>query len=154
MRDRGIKVIAKNRKASHEYHLSERYEAGMVLTGTEIKSIRNHRVDLKRSYVRMTQGEAWVYDLHISPYEQGNRENPDPERPRKLLMRRKELAQIYRALQDRGVTLIPTSLYLKDGYAKLEIAIARGKKLYDKREDIAKRDAQRQIDRALREKYR
>jgi SsrA-binding protein len=154
MREQGIKVISKNRRASHEYHLGTRYEAGMVLTGTEIKSIRNHKVDLKRGFARLVRGEVWLFDMHISPYEQGNRENHEPERPRKLLLRRKEIAQIERATQEKGTTMIPTRLYLKDGYAKVEIAIARGKKLYDKRQDIAKRDSQRQVERALREKYR
>lgn len=154
MRDRGIKVISKNRRAGHEYHLGDRYEAGMVLMGTEIKSIRGHRADIKRGFARIVQGEAWLYDVHIAPYEQGNRENHEPERPRKLLLNRKELAKLQRSLQDKGVTLIPTTLYLKDGYAKIEIAVAQGKKLYDKRQDIAKRDAQRQVERALREKYR
>ncbi len=155
MREQGIKVISKNRKASHEYHLGERYEAGMVLTGTEIKSIRNHKVDLKRGFARIVQGELWLYDTHIAPYDQGNRENHEPERPRKLLLHRREIAKILRAMMhDKGVTLIPTTLYLKDGYAKVEIAIAQGKKLYDKRESLAKRDAQMQVERALREKYR
>ncbi len=154
MRDRGIKVVSKNRRASHEYHLGDRYEAGMVLTGTEIKSIRGNRVDIKRGFARIVQGEAWLYDIHIAPYDQGNRENHEPERPRKLLLTRKELAKLERALQDKGVTLIPTALYLKDGYAKIEIAVAQGKKLYDKRQDMAKRDAERQVERALREKYR
>ena len=154
MREQGIKVISKNRKASHEYHLGERYEAGLVLTGTEIKSIRGHKVDLKRGFARLVRGEMWLYDVHISPYEQGNRENHEPERPRKLLLHRKEIAQIERATQEKGTTIIPTRLYLKNGYAKVEVAIATGKKLYDKRQDIAKRDAQRQVERALREKYR
>ncbi len=125
----------------------------MVLTGTEIKSIRGHKVDLKRAYARLINGELWLIDCHIAPYAQGNRENHEPERPRKLLVSKRELARIERILQDKGVTLIPTRLYLKNGWAKVEIAVARGKKTYDKRADIAKRDADRQIDRALKRKY-
>ncbi len=125
----------------------------MVLTGTEIKSIRNSKADLKRAYARVKNGEAWLFELHISPYEQGNRENHEPERPRKLLLHKKEIAKLVRELQDKGVTLVPTQLYLKNGRAKVEIAVARGKKSYDKRQDIAKRDANRQIERALKKKY-
>lgn len=154
MRPKGIKVISTNRRATHEYHLNTRYEAGLVLTGTEIKSIRQSKVDLRRGYARVQQGEVWLYDVHIAQYEQGNRENHEPERPRKLLLRKKEIVKLERETQEKGVTLIPTRLYLKDGRAKVEIAVAQGKKLYDKRSDIAKKDAQRQVERALREKYR
>lgn len=154
MRPKGIKVVSTNRRATHEYHLNTRYEAGLVLTGTEIKSIRQSKVDLRRGYARVQQGEVWLYDVHIAQYEQGNRENHEPERPRKLLLRKKEIAKLERETQEKGVTLIPTKLYLKDGRAKVEIAVAQGKKLYDKRSDIAKKDAQRQVERALREKYR
>ena len=154
MYQKGIKPVATNRKASHEYHLEERFEAGMVLTGTEIKSVRLNRVDLKRAFARVQQGEVWLYDAHIAQYEQGNRENHEPERPRKLLLHKREIAKLVRATQESGVTLIPTRMYLKDGRAKVEIAIARGKKLYDKRQSIAERDSKRQMERALREKYR
>lgn len=154
MRPKGIKVVSNNRRASHEYHLDDRYEAGMVLTGTEIKSIRQNKVDLKRGFARVYRGEVWLHDVYIAQYEQGNRENHEPERPRKLLLHKKEIAKIERATQEKGVTLIPTKLYLKDGRAKVEIAVARGKRLFDKRADIAKKDAQRQVERALREKYR
>ena len=153
MREKGIKVISTNRRARHDYHLDELFEAGMVLTGTEIKSIRNHKVDLKRAYGRLIRGELWLLDCHIAPYEQGNRENHETERPRKLLVTRKELIKIERIMIDKGVTLIPTRLFLKDGWAKVEIAVARGKKNYDKRADIADREASRQIERALKRKY-
>lgn len=153
MRPKGIKVVSKNRRASFDYHLEERFEAGLVLTGTEIKSLRNHGADLKRGYARPRDGEVWLLDIHIAPYEQGNRDNHEPERPRKLLLHKREIAKIERALQDKGITLIPTQLYLKDGIAKIEIALARGKRQYDKRADLAKKDAQRQIDRALNQKY-
>ena len=126
----------------------------MVLTGTEIKSIRQNKVDLKRGYARVYDGEVWLHDVYIGPYEQGNRENHEPERRRKLLLHKKEIAKIERETQEQGITLIPTRLYLKDGRAKIEIAIAQGKKLYDKRRDMAKKDANRQVERALREKYR
>lgn len=154
MRPTGIKVISNNRRAGHEYHLDNRYEAGMVLTGTEIKSIRQNKVDLKRGFARVQNGEVWLYDVYIAPYEQGNRENHEPERRRKLLLNKKEIYKLDEATRERGVTLIPTKLYLHNGRAKIEIAIARGKKLYDKRAAMAKRDAQRQMERALREKYR
>ncbi|MEM7798134.1 MAG: SsrA-binding protein SmpB [Chloroflexota bacterium] len=154
MRESGIKVIAKNRQASFNYMLGDRYEAGLVLTGTEIKSIRNNKVDLKRSFARPEDGEMWVYELYISPYEQGNRENHEPERKRKLLLHRKEIAKIERELTDRGVTIVPTKLYLKDGRAKIEVAVARGKKNYDKRQALAKKDAQRTIERSLKERNR
>jgi SsrA-binding protein len=153
MSENGIKVVAKNRRARHDYHLSDSFEAGMVLTGTEIKSIRNSKADLKRAFARITNGEVWLFDLHISPYEQGNRENHEPERPRKLLLHKKEIAKLLRELQTNGVTLVPTQLYLKNGRAKVEISVARGKKNYDKRQDIAKRDANRQIERALKQQY-
>ena len=124
----------------------------MVLTGTEIKSVRNNKVDLKRGYARLDDGEIWLLETHISQYEMGNRENHETERPRKLLLNKKEISKIAKELQVVGVTLIPTKLYLKDGRAKVEIAIARGKKNYDKRQAIAKRDANRQIERNLRER--
>lgn len=151
---KGEKLVSKNRKASFEYHLGDRYEAGMVLTGTEIKSIRANKVDLKRAYARPDDGEIWLLDLHISQYEQGNRENHEPERKRKLLLNRKEIAKIERSLQEKGVTLVPTRLYLKNGLAKVEIAVASGKKNYDKRQSVAKKDANRQIQRALKERSR
>lgn len=150
----GEKIVSKNRRAHYDYHLGERYEAGLVLTGTEIKSIRNSKADLKRAYARPDNGEVWLLDLHISQYEQGNRENHEPERPRKLLLNRREIFKIEKALNDKGATLIPTRLYLKNGLAKVEIAIATGKKNYDKRQAVAKKDANRQIQRTLKERSR
>lgn len=154
MRPKGIKIVSHNRRASHDYELGETYEAGIVLTGTEIKSVRLNKVDLKRGYARVKDGEVWLYDIHISPYEQGNRENHEPERPRKLLLHKREIAKLFRLIKEKGVTLVPTKMYLKDGRAKIEIAVATGKKSFDKRESLAKKDSQRQIERALREKYR
>lgn len=154
MRPKGIKIVSHNRRASHDYELGETYEAGIVLTGTEIKSVRLNKVDLKRGYARVKDGEVWLYDIHISPYEQGNRENHEPERPRKLLLHKREIAKLFRLIKEKGITLVPTKMYLKDGRAKIEIAVATGKKSFDKRESLAKKDSQRQIERALREKYR
>jgi SsrA-binding protein len=149
-----IKVVASNRRASHTYELLDKFEAGMVLTGTEIKSIRDNRVNLQRSYVQNRDGELWLVEAHISPYEFGSRENHEPNRPRKLLLHRREINRIISQLDEKGLTLVPTRLYLKNGRAKLEIALARGKKLHDKRAALAKKDSDRQIERALREKYR
>jgi SsrA-binding protein len=154
MKKEGIKVIAQNRRASHDYELLDHFEAGLVLTGTEIKSIRANRVNLQRSYVQNQDGELWLVEAHISPYEHGNRENHDPVRPRKLLLNRREINKIIGDLTTKGVTLVPTRLYLKDGRAKVEVALAKGKKLYDKRAAIAKKESDRQLERALREKYR
>ncbi len=152
---KGEKIVAKNRRASFDFHLGERFEAGLVLTGTEIKSVRASKADLKRAYARPDEnGELWLLDMHISPYEQGNRENHEPERKRKLLLHRKEIYKIERAMFDKGVTLVPTRLYLKNGLAKVEIAIATGKKNYDKRQSIAKKDANRQVQRELKERSR
>lgn len=150
----GEKIVSKNRRAHFDYHLGERFEAGLVLTGTEIKSIRNNKADLKRAYARPDNGEMWLLDMHVSQYEQGNRENHDPERPRKLLLNRREIFKIEKAMIDKGVTIIPTRLYLKNGLAKVEIAIATGKKNYDKRQAVAKKDANRQIQRTLKERNR
>ena len=150
----GIKIVAKNRRTRHEYHILETFEAGLALKGTEIKSIRAHRVSLKRGYVQPRGDELWLVDVHIAEYEQGNRENHDPVRPRKLLLHRREIDKSIEALNQKGLTCIPTMMYLKNGRAKVEIALARGKKLHDKRQDLARRDSQRQMERALREKYR
>jgi SsrA-binding protein len=150
----GIKIISKNRRASFDYHLLDRFEAGLVLTGTEIKSVRANQVSLRRSFVQGRDGELWLIEANIAPYAHGNRENHDPTRPRKLLLHRREINKIMESLTQKGLTVIPTKLYLKDGLAKVEIALARGKVGRDKRADMAKRDAQRQIERALREKYR
>lgn len=149
------KQIASNKKAFHDYFIEEKYEAGIVLTGTEIKSIRQGRINLKESYAKVEHGEVFVYSMNISPYDHGNIYNVDPMRPRKLLLNRREIRKIDATLAQQGLTLIPLSLYLNEkGMAKLEIGIARGKKLYDKRESIAKRDATRNIDRMMKTRNR
>ena len=146
------KVIATNRRAAHDFFLENRYEAGLVLTGTEIKSIRAGKVSLQHAYVLPRGGELWLVDAHIAPYEHGNRMNHDPRRPRKLLLHKKEINRLIDRVTTRGYTIIPTLLYLRDGRAKLEIALARGKRKYDKRQAIAKRETQRRVDRALRDR--
>lgn len=148
------KVIATNRKASHDYSLEESIEAGLVLMGSEIKSIRDNRVNLRDGYVLEQNGELWLMNVHISNYEQAGVFGHDPLRPRKLLLHKKQIARLISQLRERGYTLIPTSLYLKDGRAKVEIALARGKKQYDKRADLAEKDSRREIERALRERDR
>lgn len=150
----GKKIVAKNRKARHEYELLEFFEAGLVLTGTEIKSVRANRVSLARSYVQPRDGELWLVEAHIAEYEHGNRQNHEPTRPRKLLLHRREINKILDELSQKGLTAVPTLFYLKNGRAKLEFALARGKKLHDKRQSVAKRDSDRQVQRALREKFR
>ena len=150
----GRKVIATNRKASFSYFLEDRFEAGLVLTGTEIKSIRAGRVNLQQAYVLAQGDELWLIDAHIAPYEHGNRQNHEPRRPRKLLLHRRQINRLIDRVATRGYTIIPTLLYLKDGRAKLEIALARGKRQYDKRQSIAKRDSDRQVHRALRDRSR
>ena len=148
----GIKVIAENRKAFHDYFVEQRYEAGIILTGTEIKSIRAGKVNLKDSYAEINNGEVWLNQMHISPYEQGNRFNHNPLRKRKLLLNRSEIAKITGKVQQQGMTLIPLKIYLKQGLAKIELGLCKGKKTYDKREDLAKRDAKRQMERDLRDR--
>ena len=150
----GKKIIAKNKRAKFEYELLDRFEAGLVLQGTEIKSIRNNQVNLQRAYVQARGEELWLVEAHISEYKQGNRENHDPVRPRKLLLHKKEIQKILDGLQQKGLTCVPTILYLTNGRAKVEVALARGKKLHDKRQSVAKRDSDRQVERALRQKYR
>lgn len=149
-----VKTIANNKRARFEYEILETYEAGMVLTGTEIKSIRAGQVNLRQSFVQPREGELWLVDAHIAEYKHGNRENHDPSRPRKLLLHRREINKIIDQLTQKGLTVVPTRLYLKNGRAKLEIGLGRGKKLHDKRSDIAKKDARRQMDRAVKERYR
>lgn len=149
----GIKVVSRNRRARHDYHLEDTYEAGLVLHGTEIKSVRAGQVSLQRSYVQQKNGELWLMEANISPYEHGNRENHEPKRPRKLLLHRREIDKIIVALTQKGRTMVPTKLYLKDGIAKVEVAVARGKRKYDKRQDLARKDAERRVERALRQKY-
>ncbi len=151
MTDDSVKIIATNRKASHDYFLLDHFEAGMALLGTEIKSIRAGGVNLREAYVRVAAREVWLINAHIAPYDpSGRMGSHDPLRPRKLLLRKKEIAKLQEALQQKGLTVVPTKLYLSKGRAKLEIALAKGKKQYDKRETIAKRDAEREIQRALR----
>lgn len=149
-----IKVVYNNKRATFDYELLERLEAGLALTGTEIKSVRANNVSLQRSYVQARGDELWLLEANISPYEHGNRENHDPTRPRKLLLHRREINRILSNIAQKGLTIVPTRLYLKGGRAKVEIALARGKRKFDKREDIARRDADRQVERALREKFR
>lgn len=148
----GIKVVATNRKAGRDFHLDDRREAGLVLMGTEIKSIRAGRVNLSDGYVQPRNGELWLINVHIAPYDPSGRYGHEPLRPRKLLLHRQEINRLISRVQERGYTIIPTRLYLKHGRAKIEIALARGKRKYDKRQAIAKRDAQRDIERALRER--
>jgi SsrA-binding protein len=141
------KVVATNRKASQEYFLLERYEAGIVLQGSEIKSIRNGQISLAEAYIQIEDGEAWLIDAHVAPYEQAALFGHEPRRPRKLLLHRNEIRRLFDDVRQKGVTIIPIKVYLKEGRAKIEIEVAKGKKLYDKREAIAKRDAEREIQR-------
>ncbi len=150
----GREVVATNRKAHHEYTLEDSIEAGIVLMGSEIKSIREHRVNLKDGYVEERGGELWLLNVHISEYDQASVFGHDPLRPRKLLLHKKEIARMITRMRERGYTAVPTLMYLKDGRAKVEIAIARGKKQYDKRDAISDRDNKREIERALKERYR
>jgi SsrA-binding protein len=145
-----VKVIAVNRRASHDYFIDDRIEAGLVLTGTEIKSIREGRVNLREGYARIQDGEGWLVNVHIAPYEQGNRYNHDPRRERKLLLHRDEISNLIGRVRQRGYTLVPMQLYLKHGRAKVELGLARGKREFDKRDAIAKREAQREIERHVR----
>ncbi|WP_088227124.1 SsrA-binding protein SmpB [Desulfosporosinus sp. FKB] len=154
MPSEGIKVVSENRKAFHDYFIEDRIEAGIILTGTEIKSIRNGRVNLKDSYAHLDNGEIWVYQMHISPYEQGNRFNHDPLRPRKLLLHRSEINKLVGRIQQQGLTLIPTKIYLKRGLAKVELGVAQGKKNYDKRQALAEKESKRDIERALKDRNR
>ncbi len=142
-----VKVVASNRKASHEYFLLDHFEAGISLQGSEIKSIRAGQISLNEAYVRVEEGQAWLIDAHIAPYTQASRLNHAPRRPRRLLLHAAEIRRIEDQVRQKGVTVVPTRAYLKDGRAKVEIAIAKGKKLYDKRETIAKRDAEREMAR-------
>jgi SsrA-binding protein len=151
---RGEQTVAENRRARHEYHLSDRVEAGLVLTGSEVKSLRAGGAQLRRSYADIRDGELWLVGAHVAPYEQAGIQNHDPDRDRKLLLHRKEIDSLTGKVQERGFTLIPTRLYFKDGRVKVEIALARGKDVRDKRRDIARRDADRQIERALKQRSR
>jgi SsrA-binding protein len=149
-----VKVIATNRKARYEYRFHDTVEAGLVLVGSEIKSIRAGRVSLQEGFVLFEGGEAWLVNVHIAQYDPASVQNHEPKRRRKLLLHRREIDRLQRRVQEKGFTVVPTRLYLKDGRAKVEIALARGKKQYDKRQVIAERDSKRQMDRALKERYR
>ena len=148
------KVITTNRKARHDYSLEDTFEAGLVLMGSEIKSIRDNRVNLQDGFVAEREGELWLMNVHISPYDQASVFGHEPMRPRKLLMHRKEIARLTAQMRERGYTVVPTLLYLKNGRAKVEIALARGKKQYDKRAAIAERDSKREIARILKDRDR
>jgi SsrA-binding protein len=151
---RGVKVAASNRKARHDYFILEKYEAGIELSGTEVKSIRAGKVNLKDSFCQVKNGELFLYNMHISPYEQGNIFNRDPMRVRRLLMHKKEINRLFGIVKQTGYSLIPISLYFKDSRVKLQVGLCRGKKLYDKREDMARRTAKRDIERAIKEQNR
>lgn len=147
-RDRNArKSIAYNRKARHEYEIEDTYDAGLVLVGTEVKSLRAGRVNLQDAFCRIEQGEAWLYNMHITPYEMGNRWNVEPRRRRKLLLHGWQIQELWAETEQKGLTIVPLSLYFQRGFAKMEIALARGKKLYDKRESIAERDQEREARR-------
>lgn len=150
MKQPGTKQIASNRKAFHDYFIEERYEAGIELFGTEVKSLRQGTVNLKDSWCDISNGEIWIKQMHISPYEKGNIFNRDPIRPRKLLMHKKEIMKLYGTLKQEGLTLVPLSLYFKNSRVKVEVGLCRGKKLYDKRANMAKKDAKRTIERTLK----
>ena len=149
----GVKVIATNRKAGHDYFLFDRFEAGLVLKGSEIKSIRAGQISIKEAYIAVDQGEAWLVDAHIAPYDPASRENHEPTRRRKLLLHRREIEKLQDGLRQKGLTIIPLKIYMKNGRAKVELATARGKKKYDKRAAIAKRDAEREIQRDMKGRY-
>jgi len=154
MAEEGFKVVAQNKKARHEFFIEQTIEAGIVLSGTEVKSIRLGKVNLKDSYATINNGEVFVCGMHISPYEQGNIFNMEPMRDRKLLMHKAEINKLIGYTQQKGLTMVPTRMYFKHGKVKIEIGVAKGKKLYDKREDMADRDAKREIDRKMKENMR
>jgi SsrA-binding protein len=148
--EQGTKIIARNKRARHDYAIEDVVEAGLVLTGTEVKSLRAGRASLADGFGLITDSEAWLHGVHIPEYTQGTWTNHEPRRVRKLLLHRKEIERLARSTQERGLTLVPLSLYFKDGKAKIELGLARGKRTYDKRQDLAKRDAAREVDRELR----
>jgi SsrA-binding protein len=155
MKERTVKLVANNKKARHDYFIEDTYEAGIALTGTEIKSIRAGKVSIKESYAKIQDGEVLLLGMNVSPYEQGNRFNVDPLRPRKLLLHKKEIRKLIGATTQEGMTLVPLRIYInKAGLAKVELAVARGKKLYDKRDAIAKKDAARKMDQAVKQSLR
>ena len=144
------KLIANNKKAYHDYFIEEKYETGIVLHGTEVKSLRMGKCSIKESFVHIDQGEVFIYGMHISPYEKGNIFNKDPLRPKKLLMHRNQIMKLQGQLSEKGYTLVPLQVYFKDGLAKVEVGLAKGKKLYDKRQDIAKKDQRRENEREFK----
>ncbi len=148
-----IKLVANNKKAYHDYFIEEKYECGIALHGTEVKSLRMGKCSIKEAFIRIENGEVFVYGMHISPYEKGNIFNKDPLRVKKLLMHRQEIRKLLGKIKEKGYTLVPLQVYFSRGKAKAEIGLARGKKLYDKREDIAKKDARREAERAVKGKY-
>lgn len=152
---REAKVIAKNRRAFHEYEIMETYEAGLELTGTEVRSLREHNCQLTDCFALIRNGEAWMHNVHIAPFAQGNINNPDPDRKRKLLLHKKEIRILQEQVREKGMALVPLKMYFKEnGLVKVELAVARGKKLYDKRASMKERDARRDIDRAMKEHSR
>lgn len=152
MPQKGVKIIAQNRRARHDFFVLETWEAGIELKGTEVKSLRLGKCNLKDAYAAVKNGEIFAMGLHISPYEKGSYFNTDPMRPKRLLMHKAEIRKAQQSVMQQGLTLIPLSIYLKDGRMKLELALCKGKKLYDKRDDMARRDAKRDIERSMREK--
>lgn len=144
------KIVVQNRKARHEFHVLETWEAGLALQGTEVKALREGKANLLDAFARVERGEVWLYGMHISPYEQGNRFNHDPLRPRKLLLHRREIRKMIGQVEKSGLTLVPLDVHFTRGVAKVNLALVRGKKLHDKREDLKRRDAERDIQRALR----
>ena len=149
MKSEGVKTVASNRKARHDYFIEDRFEAGIVLLGTEIKSVRAGRVSLREAYVTTDGNEAWLINAHIAPYDPASRMNHDPKRMRKLLLHKKEIIELFDGIRQKGYTIVPITMYLKSGKAKIEIALARGKRQYDKRRDLAKRDAEREMARSM-----
>ncbi|MBO9540437.1 SsrA-binding protein SmpB [bacterium] len=147
-------LIADNRRAFHEYHILERFETGISLTGTEVKSLRMGRANLSDSFARIEDGEVWLHHMHVAPYTHGNRYNPDPMRKRKLLLKRMEISRLIGKTKEQGLTLIPLKLYWHGDWAKVELGLAKGKQLYDKRDAIAAKDAKRDIERAMKERHR
>jgi SsrA-binding protein len=148
------KVVAQNKKANHDYSIEETYETGIVLQGTEIKAIRAGRVNLKDAFARVQQGEVFLHNMHISPYEQGNRHNHEPLRTRKLLLHRKEISKLIGLTKEEGYALVPLKVYLKNGFAKVLLGLGKGKKKYDKREDLKKKEAKRDVERAFRDRQK
>ena len=146
-KEKGVKLIANNKKAYHDYFIEDKYEAGIALAGTEVKSLRMGKCSIKEAFIRIESGELYVYGMHISPYEKGNIFNKDPLRVRKLLLHRSEINKIDGKLREKGLTLVPLQVYFKNSLVKVEIGVARGKKLYDKRQDIAKKDQRREAER-------